>query len=60
MNPEQLWETTMNPEQRILLRVKIDDAIEADRTFDILMGKEVTPRKKFIQTAAKSVKNLDV
>ena len=60
MNPDQLWETTMNPEQRILLRVKIDDAIEADRTFDILMGKEVTPRKKFIQTAAKSVKNLDV
>jgi DNA gyrase subunit B len=50
----------MNPEQRILLRVKIDDAIEADRTFDILMGKEVTPRKKFIQTAAKSVKNLDI
>ncbi|MCK9626466.1 MAG: DNA topoisomerase (ATP-hydrolyzing) subunit B [Bacteroidales bacterium] len=60
MNPDQLWETTMNPEQRILLRVKIDDAIEADRTFDILMGKEVTPRKRFIQTAAKSVKNLDV
>ncbi|NMB39994.1 MAG: DNA topoisomerase (ATP-hydrolyzing) subunit B [Parcubacteria group bacterium] len=60
MNPDQLWETTMNPEQRILLRVKIDDAIEADRTFDILMGKEVTPRKKFIQTAAKSVKNLDI
>ncbi|MGI6335027.1 MAG: DNA topoisomerase (ATP-hydrolyzing) subunit B [Minisyncoccales bacterium] len=60
MNPDQLWETTMNPEQRVLLQVKIDDAIEADRTFDILMGKEVTPRKKFIQTAAKSVKNLDV
>lgn len=60
MNPDQLWETTMNPEQRILLRVKIDDAIEADRTFDMLMGKEVTPRKRFIQTAAKSVKNLDI
>jgi len=60
MNPDQLWETTMNPEQRVLLQVKIDDAIEADRTFDILMGKEVTPRKKFIQTAAKSVKNLDI
>ena len=60
MNPDQLWETTMNPEQRILLRVRIDDAIEADRTFDMLMGKEVTPRKRFIQTAAKSVKNLDV
>ncbi len=60
MNPEQLWETTMNPEQRVLLQVKIEDAVEADRTFDILMGKEVAPRKKFIQTSAKSVKNLDV
>ncbi|MFA5228403.1 MAG: DNA topoisomerase (ATP-hydrolyzing) subunit B [Candidatus Paceibacterota bacterium] len=60
MNPEQLWETTMDPNQRILLQVKIDDAVEADRTFDILMGKEVAPRKKFIQTSAKSVKNLDI
>ncbi|MDD2274363.1 MAG: DNA topoisomerase (ATP-hydrolyzing) subunit B [Candidatus Pacebacteria bacterium] len=60
MNPEQLWETTMDPNQRILLQVKIEDAVEADRTFDILMGKEVAPRKKFIQTSAKSVKNLDV
>ncbi|MDK2949092.1 MAG: gyrase subunit [Patescibacteria group bacterium] len=60
MNPEQLWETTMNPDQRILLQVKIEDAVEADRTFDILMGKEVAPRKKFIQTSARSVKNLDV
>ena len=60
MNPEQLWETTMDPNQRVLLQVKIEDAVEADRTFDILMGKEVAPRKKFIQTSAKSVKNLDV
>ena len=60
MNPEQLWETTMDPNQRILLQVKIEDAVEADRTFDILMGKEVAPRKKFIQTSAKSVKHLDV
>lgn len=60
MNPEQLWETTMDPSQRILLQVKIEDAVEADRTFDTLMGKEVAPRKKFVQTSAKSVKNLDV
>ncbi|MDP2741729.1 MAG: DNA topoisomerase (ATP-hydrolyzing) subunit B [bacterium] len=60
MNPEQLWETTMNPENRILLQVTIDDAREADKTLDILMGEEVGPRKKFIQTHAKSVKNLDI
>ncbi len=60
MNPEQLWETTMDPERRLLLRVNIEDAIEADRTFDILMGKEVAPRKKFIQASAKNVRNLDV
>lgn len=60
MNPEQLWETTMNPEKRILHRVTIEDAEEADRIFDILMGKEVLPRKKFIQTHAKKVKILDV
>jgi len=60
MNPEQLWETTMDPEKRILLRITIEDAIEADRTFDMLMGKEVAPRKRFIQTSAKSVKNLDI
>jgi DNA gyrase subunit B len=60
MNPEQLWETTMNPENRTLLQVTIEDALEADRTFDMLMGTEVPPRKRFIQTHAKSVRNLDV
>ncbi|MBI1971222.1 MAG: DNA topoisomerase (ATP-hydrolyzing) subunit B [Candidatus Wildermuthbacteria bacterium] len=60
MNPDELWETTMNPENRVLLRVTIEDAKDADRIFDILMGEEVFPRKKFIQTYAKSVKNLDI
>ncbi|MEK7510122.1 MAG: DNA topoisomerase (ATP-hydrolyzing) subunit B [Patescibacteria group bacterium] len=60
MNPDQLWETTMNPQNRILLQVTIQNVKEADRTFDILMGDEVLPRKKFIQTYAKSVKNLDI
>ncbi len=60
MNPDQLWETTMNPENRILLRVSVADVEKADETFDILMGSEVGPRKKFIQTHAKYVKNLDV
>jgi len=60
MNPSQLWETTMNPENRILLNVTIEDAQEADRVFDTLMGEEVSPRKKFIQTYAKKVKNLDI
>jgi DNA gyrase subunit B len=60
MNPEQLWETTMNPENRTLLQVTIEDAVEADRTFEMLMGNEVPPRKRFIQTHAKSVRNLDV
>lgn len=60
MNPEQLWETTMNPETRMLKQVAIDDAEEADKFFDILMGETVEPRKNFIQAHAKSVKNLDV
>jgi DNA gyrase subunit B len=60
MNAEELWETTMNPENRILFQVTIDDAKEADHIFDILMGKEVAPRKKFIQAHAKDVKNLDI
>jgi len=60
MNPEQLWETTMNPKYRTLLVVSIDDATEADRTFDMLMGSLVPPRRRFIQTHAKEVRNLDV
>ncbi len=60
MNPEQLWTTTMDPKTRVLKRVTIEDATKADEVFDILMGSEVAPRKKFIQTHAKSVKNLDV
>lgn len=60
MNPEQLWETTMNPENRTLLLVTIEDAAIADRTFDMLMGAAVPPRKRFIQTHAKQVRNLDV
>ena len=60
MNPEQLWETTMNPANRILLQVTIEDAAVADRTFDMLMGNEVAPRKRFIQSHAKRVRNLDV
>jgi DNA gyrase subunit B len=60
MNPEQLWETTMNPANRTILQVSVEDAAEADRTFEMLMGSDVAPRKRFIQTHAKSVKNLDV
>ena len=60
MNPDQLWETTMDPAQRLLLRVSIRDVVEADHIFDILMGDEVAPRKSFIQTHAKMVKNLDI
>jgi len=60
MNPSQLWETTMNPETRNLIKVDIKDAIEADRIFSILMGKDVKSRKEFIQTHAKEVVNLDI
>jgi len=60
MNPIQLWETTMDPNRRVLKRVTIDDAKEADKAFDILMGKEVEPRRLFIETHAKAVQNLDV
>lgn len=60
MNPEQLWETTMNPDNRVLKQVTIEDAEKASEVFDILMGSEVAPRKKFIQTHAMKVENLDV
>ena len=60
MDAEQLWETTMDPEARVLLKVRIEDAIEADTTFDMLMGEKVEPRKEFILTNAKFVKNLDI
>ena len=60
MNPDQLWETTMNPEHRVLLKVEVQDAQKADEIFSMLMGDEVGPRKHFIQTHAKNVKNLDV
>ncbi len=60
MNPQQLWETTMDPERRTLLQVTIDDAAEADRVFSMLMGSEVPPRRRFIQTHAREVRNLDI
>ena len=60
MNPDQLWDTTMDPETRTLLQVSIEDAAEADRTFDMLMGSAVPPRRRFIQTHAREVRNLDI
>ncbi len=60
MSPEQLWETTMNPETRTMLKVEIEDAIAADEAFHMLMGNEVLPRKNFIQAHAQSVRNLDI
>ncbi len=60
MNPQQLWETTMDPGNRTLLLVNVEDAAEADRTFDMLMGSAVPPRKRFIQTHARDVRNLDI
>ena len=60
MNPEQLWETTLNPENRSLIRVTIDDVMEADETFSVLMGDQVEPRRKFIQDNALLVDELDI
>jgi DNA gyrase subunit B len=60
MNPEQLWESTMDPAKRTLLKVTLEDAVEADRIFTLLMGEEAEPRREFIQTYAHEVKNLDI
>ncbi len=60
MNPEQLWETTMNPATRIMIKVTMEDAIKADQIFNILMGEEIGPRREFIEKNAKTVRNLDV
>ena len=60
MNPEELWETTMNPETRTLRRITLEDAVKADEIFTILMGEKVEPRKEFIEQNAKYVVNLDI
>ncbi|MEE8180168.1 MAG: DNA topoisomerase IV subunit B, partial [bacterium] len=60
MNPEQLWETTMDPEKRMLVQIRLEDAYAADEIFSILMGSEVEPRREYIQTHALEVQNLDI
>ena len=60
MNPDQLWDSTMDPESRTLLKVDIDDELTVDQVFQTLMGEEVAPRKSFIMAGAKMVKNLDI
>ncbi len=60
MNPEQLWETTMNPQTRTILKVSLDDAVEAENIFTVLMGDAVEPRREFIQRHAPEVRFLDI
>jgi len=60
MNPDELWDTTLDPEKRVLLKVKLDDSIKADEMFRILMGDKVEPRREFIERHALEVRNLDV